>query len=196
VDYTYTESGTATPATLTAPLPAAGAVLGASQTFTWNTGTGVAEYQLWLGTTGPGTFDLYHGNSTVGTSATVSGIPSNGVTIYVRLLSKIEGVWQGVDYTYTESGTATPAALTLPTVGTLLGSSQTFNWSTGTGVTAYQLWLGTTGVGSLDLYDSGSTTATTETVSGIPQAGATIYVRVFSKINGAWVPADYTFTEQ
>jgi hypothetical protein len=32
-------------------------------------------------------------------------------------------------------------------------------------------------------------------VPGIPQSGATVYVRVFSKINGAWVPADYTFTE-
>jgi len=194
-DYTYTESGTAAPATLSNPTPGPATVLGTSQAFNWTAGTGVTAYQLWLGTTGIGTFDLYNSGSTTVTSETVSGIPANGVIVYVRLYSKINGAWHSNDYTYTESGTATAAALTAPTLGTLLGSSQTFTWSSGTGVTSYQLWLGTTGVGSLNLYDSGSTTATTETVPGIPQSGATVYVRVFSKINGAWVPADYTFTE-
>ena len=196
IDTTYTETGAATAAALAAPTPVAGSVLGASQAFNWTTGTGVTAYQLWLGTTGVGTFDIYNSGSTTATAETVSGIPANGVTIYVRLFSKINGAWQPIDYTYTETGTTAAATLTAPTLGTLLGSSQTFNWSPGTGVTSYQLWLGTTGVGSLDVYDSGSTIANTETVSGIPQTGGTIYVRVFSKINGAWVPADYTFTEQ
>ena len=35
------------------------------------------------------------------TSATVTGLPSNGETIYATLYSLINGVWQSVQYTYT-----------------------------------------------------------------------------------------------
>jgi hypothetical protein len=64
--------------------------------------------------------------------------------------------------------------MTSPAPGSVLpGSSATFAWSSGTGVTAYTLMLGTTGAGSSDIYSSGSTTATSATVNNLPTGGLT-----------------------
>jgi len=194
-DYTYTEAGTPVLAALTSPAP--GSVLaGSSVAFTWSTGTGPEAYQLYLGTTGVGSSNLYNSGSTTGTTETVSGLPTNGVTVYARLYQLIDGGWQHTDCLYTEAGTLAPAALTSPTPGSVLaGSSVTFAWTGGVGPAEYQLWLGTTGVGSHNLYDSGSTTATTETVNGLPTTGVTVYARLYQLIDGKWQSADYLYTE-
>jgi hypothetical protein len=111
------------------------------------------------------------------------------------MFSMINGVWQSKDYTYTESGTPTLAVLTSPTPGTQLGgSSVTFTWTAGTGVSSYGLWLGTS-VGAFNLYNSGPTTALTATATGLPTNGTTIYARMFSMINGVWQSKDYTYIE-
>ena len=69
-----------------------------------------------------------------------------------------------------------------PTPGsTLTGSSTTFTWTTGTGVSYYYLWIGTTAGGN-DLYQAGIS-GTSTTVS-LPTSGATVYVRLWSVING------------
>jgi len=190
--YTYTE---ASPAALTSPTP--GSTLpGSSVTFTWSAGTGPTAYELWLGTTGVGSQNLYNSGSTTATSAIVTGLPTYGLTVYAQLGSLIGGVWQYANYTYTEAGTPVPAALTSPTPGSVLpGSSATFAWTGGTGPTAYQLWLGTTGIGSQNLYDSGATKATTVTVSGLPANGVTLFARLWSLINGTWQSIDYLYTE-
>ena len=86
------------------------------------------------------------------------------------------------------------AVLTLPTPGTLPGPSATFQWTTPTGATAYSLWLGSTGVGSNNLWGSGSTTASSVTFGALPTNGETIYVRLFTTLNGASVHNDYTYT--
>ncbi len=97
-----------------------------------------------------------------------------------------------------QAGTA--ATMISPTPGSALpGSSATFIWTAGSGVTAYQLWLGTTGAGSQNLgaYSegpaSGSTVSTN--VTDLPTNGATTYVRLLSQIQGNWQSADYTYTE-
>jgi len=100
IDYTYTEP-TAVLATLTSPTP--GTTLGASNvTFTWNTGYGITNYNLWLGLSGPGSSSLYVSGITTNTSVTVPKIPAKGQTVYVRLFSNAEGEWESRDYTYTE----------------------------------------------------------------------------------------------
>jgi len=48
------------------------------------------------------------------TSASVTDLPTYGQTVYMRLASKVNGVWQDQDYTYTASGVLTPAFLTRP----------------------------------------------------------------------------------
>ena len=147
-DYTYKASGTQT--AMTSPTP--GSTLpGSSATFTWTVETGVTNAGLWVGTTLGGS-DLYYGSASAGpiTTATVPGLPVNGSSIYVRLWSQVAGSWQSTDYTYKASGTQT--AMTSPTPGsTLPGSSATFTWTVGTGVTNAGLWVGTTSGGS-DLY--------------------------------------------
>ena len=185
-------TNTGTPATLTTPAPGSTLASG-SVTFTWTTGVGVTNYQLWLGTSGVGSSSLYNSGAITATSANAN-IPAAGVKVYARLYSEIGGVWKFADYTYTETGT--PAALTAPKIGsTFTGTSETFTWKAGMGVTNYQLWLGTSGVGSANLYNSGPITALTSTVTGIPAHGVTVYARLYSEIAGAWKFNDYTFTE-
>jgi len=183
-----------TPASLTAP--GLGSTLDSSATFTWNAGWGVTEYELVLGTIAPGTDDLgYFGGPSV-FSDTVS-LPTNGVTVFARLYSLINGVWKYNDYTFTEAGTLAKAAISSPANNSVLpGASVKFTWAGGAGPSGYWLYLGTTGVGSTNLYSSGSTTAASVTVNGLPINGKTVYAEFLQRINGAWQASYYTYTAQ
>jgi hypothetical protein len=77
-------------------------VLGTSNVpFQWSAGTGVSLYQLNLSAIAPGGSDLYlYKGAALSTS--VPTLPANGVTVYARLYSKINGAWQYNDYVYTE----------------------------------------------------------------------------------------------
>jgi hypothetical protein len=178
-------------AALTAPAP--GSVLtGPSTTFTWSPGIGPTEYMLYLGSTGVRSDNIFNSGKTTATSVNVTGLPVNGETIYARLYSFIGGAEHTFDYTYTA---ATQATLTSPAPSsTLTGSSVTFTWSAGNGVTEYYLFLGSSGVGSNDLYSSGYTTHTSLNVTGLPVNGETVYARLYSYLGGAWHYLDYTYT--
>jgi hypothetical protein len=97
--YTYTA---ATGGILTTPAP--GITLSdPSVTFSWTAGANATGYGLWIGSTQPGSDNLYYSGekaSTV-TSLTISGLPGNGETIYVRLISYYSGGSGFIDYTYT-----------------------------------------------------------------------------------------------
>src|SRR5205823_6481640 len=84
--------------------PASGSTLGGSTvSFQWSAGTGTSsQYWLRVGTTGAGSYDI-SGALYNGTSATISAVPTNGSTIYVRLYSQnvATGVWAANDYPYT-----------------------------------------------------------------------------------------------
>ena len=87
----------------------------------------------------------------------------------------------------------TPAAIISPAPGsTLTGSSTTFTWNAVTGASQYYLWIGTT-PGGTDLAQAG-TSGTSYTVS-LPTNGATIYVRLYTQINGQLQYNSYTYTE-
>jgi hypothetical protein len=192
---TVTEAGTLTPATMSTPAP--GTVLaGSGVSFTWTAGSGVAKYELRLGTTGAGSHNLYDSGTTTATTEAVTGLPTAGATVTATLYSLIGNTWDSNVYTYTEAGTLTPATMSTPAPGTVLaGSSVTFTWTAGNGVAKYELRLGTTGAGSSNLYNSGTITATTEAVTGLPAAGATVTATLYSLINGTWRSNDYTYTE-
>ena len=193
-DYTYTESGAAVAATITTP--ADGSTLtGSSVTFLWTGGVGVQDYDLTIGTTEAGSANVYDSGVTQATSETVT-VPAVGAPLYVMLRQRINGVWQESYYTYTEYGEPTAATITSPSNGsTLTGSSVTFVWTGGVGVQDYDLTVGTTGVGSYNVYDSGDTHATHETVT-VPATGGKLYVRLRQRINGVWTNGDYVYTEQ
>jgi PKD repeat protein len=100
-----TITAAAPPAQATMISPASGSTLaGSSQTFTWTTGMDVSSYLLWVGTKLGGN-DIYNPSSpTTARSMTVTRIPTQGRTVYVRLWSYINGVRQYNDYTYKEAG--------------------------------------------------------------------------------------------
>jgi hypothetical protein len=196
IDYTYTEYTPPVPAAMSTPAPSS-TLTGTSTTFTWTAGTGVTQYSLHVGTTGVGSTNIATSGSLTTTSYTVSGIPATGGLLYVRLYSLISGAWQYTDYTYTESTAAVKAAMSTPVPSsTLTGSSATFTWTAGTGVSQYTIHVGTTGAGSSNISAPGSLTTTTYNVTGIPTSGGTLYVRLYSLISGAWQYTDYTYTEQ
>jgi len=93
-------------------------------------------------------------------------------------------------------GFSTPeAVIATPAPGSSLGgSSVTFQWNAATGATAYELYVGSTGVGSNDIFQSSAAiTGTSQAVTGIPTSG-TVYARVWSYIGGVfWTSTDLTF---
>jgi hypothetical protein len=110
IDYTFKESGASVPAVLTSPTPGS-TLTGPSATFTWSASVGVTTYLFRLGTTGPGSRDVYNAaelTTTALTTGVVSGIPTFGQTLYARLYSYINGAWQYNDYTY-KADTSGPA---------------------------------------------------------------------------------------
>jgi hypothetical protein len=200
VDYTTATATTQLTVNQLAALasPTPGTTLsGSSATFTWTVGSGVTQYELWLGTTGAGSMNVLSLTTTAHSSGVVSSIPTIGATLYARLYSMINGAWQYIDYTYTEAGAAVPAAMISPTPGsTLTGSSTTFNWTTGSSVTQYQIMVGTTGAGTSNLLRLTTTALSSGQVNNIPITGGTLYVRLYSMIAGAWQYTDYTYTEK
>jgi serine protease len=191
-DYTYTASGTPAPAVLITP--SSGSVLTSSNVaFNWSAGNGASLYNLWLGS-GVGSYRYYSSGQTTGLTATATGLPMGGQTIYARLWSLVNGTWEFNDYTYTASGTPSLSVLTSPTPATqLTATTATFSWTSGNGVFAYNLWLGP-GIGSYQYYASGQTNALSTTVSGLPSGGEKIYARLWSLVNQTWEYNDYTYT--
>jgi len=183
------------PAAITSPTPGS-TLTSSTAVFTWTAGTLVTQYSLHVGTTGAGSTNIFGGTVTGGTK-TVTGIPTTGGTLYVRLYSMIGGVWQYIDYTYTEANPVpAPATITSPTAGsTLSGSAAVFTWTAGVQVTQYSLHVGTTGPGSTNVF-GGTVTGGSKNVTGIPTTGGTLYVRLYSMIGGVWQYIDYTYTEQ
>ena len=180
---------TATTATMISPVP--GSTLTSSTvTFQWTTYPGVTAVSLYVGTA-PGSANIANFLTTTGaTSYTVTNIPLNGGTIYARLNVNFNGALIYLDYTYT--AVQMRAQILTPTPGsTTAGGKATFTWSAGYGVTQYTLYVGTT-LGNRDISWS-STTAQTLTVTTLPKNGSTIYVRLYSLINGTQYYLDYTY---
>jgi hypothetical protein len=195
-DDTYTARATAATARAEVTTPAPRSTLTASaETFEWSGGTGVSQYWLYVGTTAGG-FNLLNQNLGTSLSATVAGLPTDGSTVYVRLWSLIGGTWQYNDDTYTVPTTVTPARaeMTTPAPGsTLTSSAETFEWTGGTSVSQYWLYVGTTADGT-DIFNQSTGTSLSATVPGLSTNGGTLYVRLWSLINGTWQHNDDTYT--
>ncbi len=192
--YTYTAAGSTAPPVLTSPSP--GSHLSSSTVnFQWSPGSGVTGYTLAVGTKWPGSIDIYGSPTLTTTSATVSGLPTDGVTVYVTLRYQIEGVWSALFYTYTAEGSTAPPVMTTPAPGSVLsGSSVTFQWTPGTGVTAYSLFAGTYGPGYFNIGGSPTLTTTSFTVPNIPTDSKPVYVTLRYQIDGVWQTTNYTYT--
>jgi hypothetical protein len=87
-----------------------------------------------------------------------------------------------------------PAVMTSPLNGaTLPGSTVTFQWSAGVGVSEYWLYLSKVAPGGKEIYSSAVGSNTSKTFTNLPADGSTLYVRVWSEIGAAWQYADYAY---
>ena len=83
---------------LTSPAP--GATFAArEQLFSWNAGVLVTRYKIDVGSA-PGGSDLFAGTLGTALQQLVTGLPSDGRAIHVRLSSEIGGVLQSTDYAF------------------------------------------------------------------------------------------------
>ena len=125
----------------------------------------------------------------------MTGLPTNGSTVYVTLYSLVSGQWLSNAYAYTAFNAAAAAGvLTTPTPGsTLTGSSVPFTWTAGAGASAYWLDVGSTAGGN-QYYQSGNLgNVLTTTVNGLPTDGSTVYVTLYSLMSGGWQGNAYTY---
>ena len=196
IDYSYTAYGGVpggnSLATMASPTPGS-TFTSSSVTFTWNTAVSAQAYYLDVGTSAQANY-YYSQNQALNTSATVSGLPTNGSTIIATLYTQLNGTWYSNAYTYTaESNTL--AVMTSPTPGsTLSGSSVQFTWSAASsGVQAYYLDVGTSSQVN-EYYTQNEGSALTATVNGLPTNGSTIIVTLYSEFNGTWYNNQYTYT--
>lgn len=117
----------ATPAQMSSPAP--GSTFSSSgQTFNWTSGTGVSSYRLDLGNAA-GATDIYAGVSTTQLSAAVSGLPTDGRTVWARLSSNISGSWSFADYSY-KASTAQGLTIMNPGVTNVTTTGATVSWTT------------------------------------------------------------------
>jgi hypothetical protein len=179
-------------AELTTPPP--GTTLHSSSvTFGWASGSGVSETALYVGSTGPGSFNIYAAMQGGSHAATVSGLPGDGSPVYARLWCNRGGTWQYDDYIY--RSTTGGAQLTTPEPrSTLTSSDVTFGWTVGERVLKVVLYVGIGGVGSYDIYAATQDGRESATVSGLPTDGATVFVRLWSYSVEGWQYGDYTYT--
>jgi serine protease len=173
--------------------PANGSTFGSTNvTFTWSLGTGNSQYFLYVGNS-PGSSEYFYSYISGGSTA-VSGLPTDGRNVYVRLWSLNNGQWLFNDYNYQGcacGGNQLPK-ITSPANTSKFGStSVNFSWTAGSGGSQYFLYVGNS-VGSSEYfynYISGGSTA----VGGLPTDGRSIYVRIWSLINGQWFYNDYIY---
>jgi hypothetical protein len=111
--YTATTPSASAASTMTSPAPGS-QLSGSSVTFAWTAGTSVSTHWLYVGSTS-GSADLYNSNQLAGsqTSQSVSNLPTDGRTLYVRVWSQLSNGWHYNDYTYkagTQAAVSVPAA--------------------------------------------------------------------------------------
>ncbi len=188
----YTAANLAT-AQITSP-PKGSTLPGSRVMFTWSAEGGGTQYQLWVGNT-PGSHDIA-AVSTTGLTATVSGLPTDGRTLYVTLYG-YAGRWTVQDTAqYTAANFAMAQIASPPKGSTLPGSAVTFTWSAEGGATSYQLWVGST-PGGHDIAAS-TTSNLSVNIAGIPTDGRAIYVSLYGYAS-TWTlqdTAQYTAASQ
>jgi hypothetical protein len=153
-------------AVMATPVPGS-TLTGNAQTFTWNAGTQAWEYWLSVGST-PGGSNYFYASTGSALRQTVTGLPTNGSPIYVRLWSSLDSGWVYTDYTYTAAGTSSLGALTvaLSPAGAVSAGAQ------------WQL-------------DSGSWQTSGATISSLSAGNHTL---AFKAVNGYTAPTSQTVT--
>ena len=174
--------------------PAPGSTLSGTATFQWYAGSGVSQYWLYVSKISSGRNDLFDSGATTELSQTVTNLPTDGSTLYVTIYSLIGSNWLSDSVTYQAS---LAAVMTNPAPNSALsGASATFQWSAGTGISQYWLYVSKISGGRNDLFDSGGTNQLSLTVNNLPIDGSTMYVTLYSLIGSNWTYKIYTYTAE
>jgi hypothetical protein len=188
--------GCTSTAAITMPVPSS-TLTGSSANFLWVPGTNATAYWIDIGNVAGGNQYYQSGSLSPTTfSAPINSLPNDGSTVYVTMYSLIGGNWVNNTYTYTAYNPgASKGVITTPVPGsTLTGSTVTFNWTAGTGATAYWLDIGNVAGGN-QYYQSGNLgNVLTTTANGLPTNGSTVYVTLYSLVGGNWLSNAYTYT--
>ena len=173
----------------------------ATPTFSSPAGTYTSSQSVTISDSTPGATIYYtvNGSAPSITSQKYTGAIALSATATLQAIAAEAGYNTSptASATYVIKNTPQPAVITSPASGsTLTSSSVTFTWSSGTSATEYALRLGTSGVGSNNLWYSPVTMLRSVTVNGLPTNGATIYARLYSLVNGTWQPVDTTYKAQ
>ncbi|MCA9407129.1 MAG: right-handed parallel beta-helix repeat-containing protein [Candidatus Omnitrophica bacterium] len=177
--------------------PATGAVINSNPVqFEWNSGAGVGEYFLKIGTVS-GSGNILQESMKKSQSKSVE-IPLNVSKIYVQLLSRINGTFHTRSYEFLIDTTvdvdpADAAEMLSPKPETMIDqTSVTFEWSSGSGVSEYFLTVGTkSGLG--DVYEQSQGLNRSVTINNLPLVNLELYVRLWSKIKNEWIINDYFY---
>jgi len=181
---------------MTAPVP--GSVFtSTTQTFSWfDNGFPVDQWWLYVGSAEGGRDYLDSGNLFTNQTSTVTGLPTDGSIVYVRLWHReAGGDWEWRDFTYTALLEVTSLMPDFPVSDSKLsGSTETFSWSPA-GFPVQEWWLEAgTGIGRSDYYNSGSLgTSLSTVVTGLPVNGSTVFVRFWYRVDGEWLYTDITY---
>jgi hypothetical protein len=170
---------------------------GNSVPFWWAGYPGATAYWLDVGNA-PGGNNYYQSGSLSAStfSQTVNSLPSDGSTVYATWYYLLGGNWVSTGYTYTAFGAGSQkGVITSPAPSTTLtGSSVTFTWTAGNGATAYWIDVGSSAGGN-QYYQSGNLgNVLTKTINNLPTNGSTVYVTLYSLVNGQWLSNQYTYT--
>lgn len=183
-------------------LPTSNNLPGHSQWFTWvDNGTAVAEYWLYAGSTVKGNQFYNSGNIGTQKGKTITGLPTDGSTVYVTLWYRISGgTWLTLNRTMTakDNGGGSKPSFTSPGAGgTLSGSSHRAQWSNnGSSIAEYWVYAGSS-VGGSQYANSGSLGQSTSwTINGLPTNGSTVHLTLWYRTSagGTWLKVNSTAT--
>lgn len=163
----------------------------------WDAAAGATQYYLTVGST-PGGADLYSASQGTKNAMNLPAMPTDGRPMYLTLYSWMFNAWKPSSrWCYADnSGIGNKPSLILSPANetTLTGTSTTFQWNGGVGVSLRALWVGSS-PGGADLWASSeSSTTTSRTVTGLPTDGRKIHVTLFSLLGGAWRTTFYEYT--
>jgi hypothetical protein len=172
-----------------------------SATIQWATNqeSDVAGYRVYRGTTS----GVYGGPQNAGTTTTYQydNLESNkthyfSITAYDRSGNESPPSLEVSKAIPGQSSVTEPPSLVSPPLGsTLTSSTMTVQWSAGSGVDEYWLYVSTT-PGGKDIYTQSQGTSTSASVSDIPLNGNPAYVRLWWHIGATWAYADSTYQTQ
>ena len=157
--------------------------------YAWTAVSGAEAYFLYVGTSIGASDVFYYGETQA--SAVTGGRLSADTTYYIRLWTKLNGIWYYQDTTF--STTAGTARLISPADGASNANSSSvqLSWNSVPTALSYFLYLGTT-PGASDLYSSGQIQATSLTLRLPPNS--LVYARMWTQFSGQWVYSDTRFT--